>query len=144
MLKDFREFAIRGNALDLAIGVIMGTAFGAVVSSLVNDLFMPPLGLLLGGADFSNFFLVLDGGSYATVKAAREAGAAPIAYGLFVNTIINLFVIALVLFMVVRALNRLRRPAPAPAPGPTTKECPHCTTSIPLRATRCPHCTSSL
>jgi large conductance mechanosensitive channel len=142
MLKEFRDFAVKGNALDLAVAVVIGAAFGAVVNSLVNDLLMPPIGKLLGGVDFSNFFLVLGSGSYPTVKAAKEAGAATLNYGIFINTIINFVIIAFALFIVVRSMNRLRTPAPAAAP--TTKDCRFCATAIPLAATRCPHCTSNL
>ena len=142
MLKGFKQFMLRGNVLDLAVAVVIGAAFGAVVNSLVNDLLMPPIGKLLGGVDFSNFFLVLGSGSYPTVKAAKEAGAATLNYGIFINTIINFVIIAFALFIVVRSMNRLRTPAPAAAP--TTKDCRFCATAIPLAATRCPHCTSNL
>jgi len=145
MLKEFKEFALRGNAVDLAIGVIIGAAFGAVVTSLVNDVLMPPIGKVLGGVDFSNFFLVLGNGQYPSVKAARDAGAATIAYGVFVNTVINLLIVAGVLFLVVKGMNALRREQPAPAPAPkTTKDCPMCATTIPIAAKRCPNCTSNL
>ena len=145
MLKEFREFALRGNAVDLAIGVIIGAAFGAIVTSLVNDILMPPIGRVLGGVDFSNFFLVLGAGQFPSLKAAKDAGAATINYGIFLNTLINFAIIAFVLFAVVKGMNRLKREEPAPAaPAPTTKDCPYCATAIPLRATRCPHCTSGL
>jgi len=142
MWKEFREFAIKGNAVDLAIGVMIGAAFGAVVTSLVNDVVMPPIGKLLGGVDFSNFFLVLGPGEYPSVKAAKEAGAATLNYGLFINTLINFAIIAFVLFLVVRAMNRLKRAEPAASP--TTKGCQYCAMQIPLKATRCPHCTSAV
>ena len=142
MWKEFREFAIKGNAVDLAIGVMIGAAFGAVVTSLVNDMIMPPIGKLLGGVDFSNFFLVLGPGQYPSVKAAKEAGAATLNYGIFINTLINFTIIAFVLFLIVRTMNRLKRAEPAAAP--TTKGCPHCAMDIPLKATRCPHCTSAV
>lgn len=142
MWKEFREFAIKGNAVDLAIGLMIGVAFGAVVTSLVNDIIMPPIGKLLGGVDFSNFFLVLGPGQYPSVKAAKEAGAATLNYGIFINTIINFAIIAFVLFLVVRTMNRLKRAEPAPSP--TSKACPHCAMQIPLKATRCPHCTSAV
>jgi large conductance mechanosensitive channel len=142
MWKEFREFAIRGNAVDLAIAVVIGAAFGAVVNSLVNDVLMPPIGKLLGGVDFSNFFLVLGPGSYPSLKAAREAGAATLNYGVFINTLINFAIIAFVLFLIVRTMNRLKRAEPVPSP--TTKPCPHCAMLIPLKATRCPHCTSNV
>ena len=144
MLKEFKEFAIKGNAVDLAIGVILGVAFGAIVTSLVNDIMMPPIGKALGGVDFSNLFLVLGDGTYASLKAAKEAGAATINYGIFINVVINFLIVAFVLFMVVKAMNRMKREAPAPAPAPTEKECPQCATSIPIKAKRCPHCTSNL
>jgi large conductance mechanosensitive channel len=142
MWKEFREFAIKGNAVDLAIGVMIGAAFGAVVNSLVNDVVMPPIGKLLGGVDFSNFFVMLGSGQYPSVKAAKEAGAATLNYGIFINTLINFAIIAFVLFLVVRAMNRLKRAEPAPSP--TSKACPHCAMQIPLKATRCPHCTSAV
>jgi len=144
MLKEFKEFALKGNAVDLAIGVIIGAAFGTVVTSLVNDILMPPIGKVLGGVDFSNFFLVLGGAAYPSLKAAKDAGAATIAYGVFINNIINLLIIAAVLFMVVKAMNSLRRAEPAPVKAPTSKDCPMCATSIPIAAKRCPNCTSTL
>jgi large conductance mechanosensitive channel len=144
MLKEFKEFALKGNAVDLAIGVIIGAAFGGIVKSLVDDIMMPPIGKALGGVDFSNLFLVLGDGAYPSLKAAKEAGAATINYGVFINVLINFLIVAFVLFMVVKAMNRMKREAPAPAPAPTEKECPQCTTSIPIKAKRCPHCTSSL
>lgn len=142
MLQEFKQFALRGNALDLAIGVIIGAAFGAVVGSMVNDIIMPPVGKLVGGVDFSNLFLVLGGGQYPSLKAAKEAGAATVNYGLFINTIINFLIIAVVLFLVVKAMNRLKQEQQAPAPS--EKACPHCTLTIPLAARRCPHCTSEV
>ena len=144
MLKEFREFALRGNAVDLAIGVIIGAAFGAIVTSMVNDVLMPPIGKALGGVDFSNLFLVLGSGQFPSLKAAKDAGAATLNYGVFLNTVINFVIIAFVLFAVVKVMNRLKREEPAPAAVPTTKDCPFCATAIPLRATRCPHCTSGL
>ena len=144
MWKEFREFALKGNAVDLAIGVILGVAFGGIVTSLVNDIMMPPIGKALGGVDFSNLFLVLGDGTYPSLKAAKEAGAATINYGAFINVVINFLIVAFVLFMVVRGMNRMKREAPAPAPAPTEKECPQCATSIPIKAKRCPHCTSNL
>lgn len=144
MWKEFKEFAVKGNAVDLAIGVIIGAAFGTIVGSLVNDVIMPPIGKLLGGADFSNLFLVLGDGTFASLRAAKDAGAATLNYGLFLNTVVNFLIIAFVLFMVVKGMNRLKREAPPPAAAPTTKECPQCATDIPLKAKRCPHCTSTL
>ena len=144
MLKEFREFALKGNAVDLAIGVIIGAAFGAVVTSLVNDIMMPPIGKLLGGVDFTNFFLVLSGGVYPSLKAAKDAGAATLNYGIFLNTLINFVIVAFALFLVVRTMNRLKRTQPAPAAASTEKPCPYCAMNIPLKATRCPHCTSNV
>ena len=143
MLKDFKEFAIKGNAIDLAIGVIMAVAFGAVIASLVADVMMPPIGKLLGGVDFSNLFVVLSGGEFPTLAAAKAAGAATVNYGLFLNTVINFLIVALVMFMLVRVMNRLKREQPAPAAGVISKDCPFCMTPIPIKATRCPHCTSA-
>ena len=144
MWKEFREFALKGNAVDLAIGVIIGAAFGAIVTSLVSDLMMPPIGKALGGVDFSNLFVVLGDGTYASLAEAQKAGAATVNYGVFLNKLINFLIVAFVLFMVVRGMNRMKREAPAPAPAPTEKECPQCATSIPIKAKRCPHCTSTL
>lgn len=144
MLKEFKEFALKGNALDLAIGVVIGAAFGGVVKSLTDDILMPPIGKLLGGVDFSSLFLVLGHGSYASIKAAKDAGAATINYGLFINTVINFVIVAFALFLVVRTVNALRREKPAPAAAPTTKDCAYCATTIPVKATRCPNCTSNL
>ena len=144
MLKEFKEFALKGNALDLAVGVVIGAAFGGVVKSLTDDILMPPIGKLLGGVDFSSLFLVLGSGSYPSIKAAKDAGAATINYGLFVNTLINFVIVAFALFLIVRAVNALRREKPAPAEAPTTKDCGFCATTIPIRATRCPNCTSTL
>ena len=144
MWKEFKEFALKGNAVDLAIGVIIGAAFGAIVASLVSDIMMPPIGKALGGVDFSNLFVVLGDGTYASLADAQKAGAATVNYGVFLNKLINFLIVAFVLFMVVKAMNRLKREAPAPAPAPTEKECPQCATSIPIKAKRCPHCTSNL
>jgi large conductance mechanosensitive channel len=143
MLKEFREFALKGNALDLAIGVIIGAAFGGVVASLVKDILMPPIGLGLGGVDFSNLFVVLGSGSYPSLKAAQEAGAATLNYGVFINTLINFFIVAAALFATVKVMNRMKREAP-PAPAPTARTCTYCAMEIPERARRCPHCTSEL
>ena len=144
MLNEFKTFIARGNVMDLAVGVIIGGAFGAIINSFVNDIIMPPLGLLLAKVDFSNLYVSLDGQQYASLAAAKEAGAATINYGIFINAIINFLIIALVIFFVIRALNRLMpKKAEAPA-APTTKDCPYCATPIPLKATRCPNCTSEL
>jgi len=142
MLKEFREFAMRGSLLDLAIGIILGTAFGAIVTSLVNDVVMPPIGLLLGKVDFSGLFINLSGQSYPSVAAAKAVGAPTINYGVFLNTVINFVIVAFVMFQLVRQVNRARRPPPAAAP--TTKECPYCFSTIAVKATRCPNCTSDL
>jgi large conductance mechanosensitive channel len=144
MLKEFKEFAMRGNVVDLAVGFILGTAFGKIVTSLVNDVLMPPIGLLLGKVDFGNLYLSLNGTRYAGLAEAQAAGAPTINYGLFINTVIDFIIVAFVIFLLVRSLNRLKRQeAPAPA-APTTKECPYCFSTIPIKATRCPSCTSQL
>jgi large conductance mechanosensitive channel len=139
MLKEFKEFAMKGSVIDLAVGVILGVAFGKIVSSLVNDVIMPPIGLALGKVDFANLFLDLSGEPHATLAQAREAGAVTINYGVFLNTLIEFVIIAFVLFLVIRQVNRLRAPAAV-----TTKECPRCASQIPLKASRCPNCTSEL
>ncbi len=144
MLKEFKEFAMRGNVMDLAIGVIIGGAFGKITTSLVNDVIMPPIGLLLGKVDFSNLYINLSGGSYISLAQAREAGAVTINYGLFINTLIDFLIIAFVVFMLVRQVNRLQKSEPEPAPAPATKECPFCLSSISIKATRCPQCTSNI
>ena len=144
MLKEFKEFALRGNVVDMAIGIIIGAAFGKIVTSLVNDILMPPIGFLTGKVDFSNLFISLSG-SYASLAEAQAAGAPTINYGLFINAVLDLIIVAAaVFFLIVRPMNRLRRvKEPAPA-APTTKECPYCFSAIPLKATRCPYCTSLL
>jgi len=142
MWKEFKAFIMRGNVLDLAIAVIIGGAFGKIVSSLVNDIIMPPIGLLLGGMDFSNLYINLSGQSYPSLAAAKEAGAATINYGVFLNNVIDFLVVALVIFFVVRAANKLM-PKPTAEP-PQTKDCPYCLSKVPLKATRCPFCTSEL
>jgi large conductance mechanosensitive channel len=148
MLKEFREFVTRGNAVDMAVGIIIGAAFGAIVGSLVADVLMPPIGLALGKVDFSNMFLVLRSGAvpgpYATIAAAKQAGAVTLNYGVFINTIVSFLIIALAVFMVIRQFNRLRKKAEAPAAAPTTKECPFCFSAVAIKATRCPFCTSTL
>ncbi|HLJ64977.1 MAG TPA: large conductance mechanosensitive channel protein MscL [Stellaceae bacterium] len=143
MWKEFRDFALRGNVVDLAIGIIMGVAFGKIVSSLVNDILMPPFGLLLGHVDFSNLFITLSGGSYRSLDEARGAGAATLNYGIFINTCIEFVILAFSVFMLVRQINRFRKPT-KPAPSAPTKDCPYCLSTIPLAATRCPHCISHL
>ena len=146
MLKDFKEFALKGNLIDMAVGIILGLAFSAIITSLVNDVIMPPIGLALGGSDFSELFVVLKAGSspgpYLTLEAAREAGAVTLNYGMFVNTIISFIIIALILFFIIQSINRLKK-KPLPKPK-NTKECPFCFTMINLKATRCPNCTSQL
>jgi large conductance mechanosensitive channel len=145
MLKEFRDFAVRGTVVDMAVGIIIGAAFGAIVKSLVDDVLMPPIGLLLGKVDFSNLFVVLrDGataGPYVSVAAAKAAGAVTLNYGLFINSVISFLIVAFAVFMLIKNLNRLHKPNEA---APTTKDCPQCCTAIPMAAKRCPHCTSQL
>jgi large conductance mechanosensitive channel len=143
VLKEFKEFAMRGNVLDLAVGVIIGGAFGKIVSSLVEDVIMPPIGKLLGPVNFSDLFINLGGQSYATLKDAKAASAATINYGLFLNTVISFLIVAFCVFLLVKQINRFVA-KPAPAPVPTTKDCPQCAMPIPLAAKRCGHCTSQL
>ena len=142
MLKEFKEFAMRGNVMDMAIGIIIGAAFGKIVTSFVNDVLMPPLGLLMGNSDFSNKFLTLKGQSLATLDAAKEAGSVTLNYGLFVNTIIDFIIIAFAIFLVIKQINRFKKKPEAPPPN--TKECPFCLSAVPIKATRCGHCTSEL
>jgi large conductance mechanosensitive channel len=148
MLKEFKEFAMKGNVLDMAVGIVIGAAFGTIVSSFVADVIMPPIGLLLGNADFSNLFLVLKGGKvagpYASLAAAKAAGAVSMNIGVFINTVINFIIVGFAIFLLIRNVNRMKRKEQAPPPVPTTKDCPHCFTAIPIKATRCPHCTSEL
>jgi large conductance mechanosensitive channel len=142
MFKEFKEFAMRGNVLDMAVGIIIGAAFGRIITSLVNDVIMPPIGLLVGKVDFSSLFINLSGTPYASLADAKKAGAAVIGYGAFLNTILDFVVVALVIFLLIRQVNKLKKePAAAPA---TTKECPYCLSVIPLKATRCGHCTAQL
>ena len=143
MFKEFKEFIMRGNVLDLAIAVIIGGAFGAIVNSMVNDIVMPPIGLILGHVDFKDLFLSLNGQSYPSLADAKKAAAPVLAYGQFLNTVINFLIIAFVIFVIVKQANRFKAPAPAPAP-PSTKDCPYCASSIPLKAVRCTQCTSDL
>jgi large conductance mechanosensitive channel len=142
MLKEFREFIQRGNVVDLAVAFIMGGAFSAIVSSLVKDIIMPIISVVTGGVDFNNWFIPLKGGTYATLKAAQDAGVATINVGIFINTILTFVIVAYVMFLLVRTMNRMKKPAPAAAP--TTKDCPFCATAIPVKAMRCPNCTSEL
>jgi large conductance mechanosensitive channel len=142
MISEFKEFAVKGNVIDLAVGFILGAAFGKIVTSLVNDIIMPPIGMLLGGVNFADLFISLDGKSYTSLEVAQAAGAPVIAYGSFINVIIEFLIIALALFFMIKAINRLKRQQP-PAP-PNTKDCPYCKESIPKEAVRCPRCTSDL
>jgi large conductance mechanosensitive channel len=147
MLQEFKQFAMRGNVVDMAVGIIIGGAFGTIVKSLVDDVIMPPIGLMLGGVDFSNLFLTLkDGatiaGPYATLAAARQAGAVTISYGLFFNAVISFLIVAFAVFLLIKSINKLQ-PAKPEAPA-TTKECPYCISAIALKATKCPNCTSAL
>jgi large conductance mechanosensitive channel len=143
MLSEFKTFIMRGNVVDLAVGVIIGAAFGAIVTSLVNDILMPPIGRLLGGVDFKDFFISLSGQSFPTLAAAKAAGAPTLNYGLFINAVINFLIVAFAIFMLVKQVNRFF-PKPAPAAAPAMKDCGWCATSIPAAAKRCPHCTSNL
>ena len=144
MLKEFKEFALRGNVLDMAVGIIIGAAFGTIVTSFVNDILMPPIGLLLGRVDFSNLFITLRGEPLATLAQAKAAGATTLNYGIFLNTVVSFLIVAFAVFLLIRQVNKMRRePEPAPA-APTAKECPYCFSSIPIKATRCAHCTSEL
>ena len=144
MFSEFKKFIMRGNVLDLAIGVIIGGAFGKIVASLVGDVLMPVIGLALGKVDFSNLFISLNGQSYATLADAKKAAAPTLNYGVFLNTIIEFLIVAFVIFLIVRQVNKLTAPAPAPPAAPTTKECPQCCSTIPIAAKRCPACTSTL
>ena len=142
MLGEFKTFLMRGNVVDLAVAVVIGAAFGAVVTSFVNDLLMPPIGVMLGGVNFSDLFISLSGRSYASLAAAKAAGAPTLNYGVFINTVLNFVIISFAVFLLVRQVNRLKGPPPAAAP--TTRECPQCAMAIPIRARRCPHCTSEV
>lgn len=148
MLGEFKKFAMRGNVVDMAVGIIIGAAFGAIVKSLVDDVIMPPIGMVLGNVDFANLFLVLKEGAaaagpYASLDAAKKAGAVTLNYGVFINSVVSFTIVAFAVFMLVRTMNRLEKHEEAPA-EPTTKDCPFCFTAIPVKATRCPHCTSAL
>jgi len=148
MLKEFKEFAMRGNVVDMAVGIIIGAAFGTIVKSLVDDVIMPPIGLLLGNVDFSNLFVTLKQGAtagpYLTLADAKKAGAVVLSYGAFINTIISFVIVAFSVFLLIKGMNRLKRKEEAPPAAPTTKECPHCLSTIPINATKCAHCTSNL
>jgi large conductance mechanosensitive channel len=143
MFKEFKEFAMRGNVLDMAIGIIIGAAFGKIISSFVADVLMPPIGLLLGGADFSNYFFTIKGAAQPTLAAAKAAGAVTINYGFFINTVLDFLIVAFAIFMLIRQVNRFKKKE-EPAAAPATKECPQCLSVIPLKAKRCAHCTTQL
>ena len=142
MLKEFKEFAMRGNVVDMAVGIIIGAAFGRIVSSFVNDVIMPPLGLVIGNVDFSNLFFNLGEEAYQTLAAAEEAGAPIVKYGLFIQTVLDFVIVAFVIFMVVRTMNKMKKEEPAPEP--TEKKCEHCCSTINIKATKCPNCTADL
>jgi large conductance mechanosensitive channel len=144
MFKEFKEFAMRGNVLDMAVGIIIGAAFGKIVSSFVSDVLMPPIGKLLGGLDFSNLFINLGEGTFNSLKAAQDAGAATINYGLFFNTVIDFLIVAFAIFLLIRQVNRFAKKEEEAPAEPTTKECPRCFSEIAIKATRCPNCTSEL
>ena len=148
MLKEFKEFAMRGNVVDMAVGIIIGAAFGTIVKSVVDDVIMPPIGLLFGNVDFSNLFITLKQGAaagpYATLELAKKAGAVTLNYGAFINTIISFVIVAFSVFLLVKGMNNLKRQQEAPPAAPTTKDCPHCLSTIPIKATKCAHCTSNL
>ena len=144
MLKEFKEFAMRGNVVDMAVGIIIGAAFGKIISSLVKDIIMPPIGLIMGNVDFSSLFINLSDQAYESLAAAQEAGAATINYGIFINTVLDFIIIAFAIFMVIKQMNRLKKKEEAPAAEPITKDCPHCLSVIPIKANRCAHCTSQL
>jgi large conductance mechanosensitive channel len=144
MLKEFKEFAMRGNVLDMAVGIIIGAAFGKIITSFVSDILMPPIGLLLGKVDFSGLFINISGQTYATLAEAKKAGAATLNYGLFLNTVLDFLIVAFAIFLLIRQVNKLQRqPEPAPV-EPTTKDCPYCLSAVPLKAIRCGHCTSQI
>ena len=142
MFKEFREFVARGNVIDMAVGIIIGAAFGKIIASLVADIIMPPIGMALGGVDFTNLFITLSGGAYPTLAEAKAAGAATINIGIFLNTVLEFFIVAFAIFLVIKQINRMKRQPPPAAP--TEKDCPRCLSHIPILATRCPHCTSEL
>jgi large conductance mechanosensitive channel len=148
MFKEFKEFAMRGNVVDMAVGIVIGAAFGTIINSFVADIIMPPIGMILGNVDLSNMYIVLKegkvAGPYETIAAAKAAGAVTMNYGMFLNTIISFLIIAFSVFIVIRNINRLKRKEEAPPAVPTTKECPYCIAAIPIKAVRCPQCTSEL
>ena len=144
MIKEFKEFVMRGNVVDLAIAVVIGGAFGKIITSFVEDVLMPPIGLALGKVDFSNLFVNLSGKDFPSVAAAKAAGAATLNYGMFFNHVINFLIVAFAIFLLIKQLNRMQKPASAPAAAPMTKDCPHCLSPVPLKATKCAHCTSEL
>ena len=144
MFKEFKEFAVKGNVIDMAVGIIIGAAFGKIVSSFVADVLMPPIGLLLGKMDFANLFINLSGKAYETLAEAKKAGAATLNYGVFLNTMIDFVIVAFAVFLLIRQINRFKRKEPVEAPAPDTKECPYCLSKIAIKATRCPQCTSQL
>ena len=148
MFEEFKKFAMRGNVVDMAVGIIIGGAFGTIVKSLVSDVIMPPVGLLLGGVDFADWFITLKEGAtagpYATVAAAKEAGAVTLNAGLFINSLISFLIVAFAVFLLIKGMNSLQKEEEEPAAEPTEKDCPHCFTAIPIKATRCPHCTSEI
>lgn len=148
MMKEFKDFAMRGNVVDMAVGIIIGAAFGTIVKSLVSDVIMPPIGLALGNVDFNNLFAILKQGDpvgpYASLADAQAAGAVSVNYGVFINTIISFIIVAFCVFMLIRSINKMKREKEAPPPEPTTKDCPYCFSTIPIKATRCGFCTSEL
>jgi large conductance mechanosensitive channel len=141
MFKEFKEFAMRGNVLDMAVGIVIGAAFGRIITSFVEDILMPPMGMLLGKVDFSNLYWSLTGKTYDSLAAAKAAGAATLNYGLFLNHLVNFLIIAFAIFLLIRQVNRFKREAPA---APATKDCPYCLSAVPIKATRCGHCTSQI
>jgi large conductance mechanosensitive channel len=143
MLMEFKDFIMKGNVVDMAVGIVIGVAFGKIVTSLVNDIIMPPIGLLLGKVDFTSLFINLSGQPYASLDAARAAGAPTINYGIFLNTILDFIIVAFAIFLVIHLMSQIKRPL-VKKPEPTTKDCPYCVSTIPLKATRCPNCTSEL
>ena len=148
MFKEFKEFALRGNVIDMAVGIIIGAAFGTIVKSLVDGVIMPPIGLLLGGVDFTNLFALLKAGSpagpYASLADAQAAGAVTVNYGVFINSVVSFLIVAFVMFLLIQGMNRMKREEETPPDEPTTRECPYCLSTVPIKATRCAHCTSEL